>query len=69
MAQFESLNPDQVGLISQDEKGNIYQIALTKEQSGMLNFFVASLSKEKPLIRLPSEYDLIYKSELKNNLN
>lgn len=64
MAQFQQIEPNQVGLISQDENGVIYQIALTEEQSKILNLLVASMSsEEKPLIRLPKEYDLIHKSE------
>jgi len=58
MKSFESLQPNQVGLISQDENGIIYQIALTQEQSTMINAVVSMISKETPLIRLPKEYDL-----------
>jgi hypothetical protein len=58
MENFESLQPNQVGLISQDENGIIYQIALTQEQSTMINAVVSMMSKEIPLLRLPKEYDL-----------
>jgi hypothetical protein len=58
MPQFESLKPNQIGLISQDENGTIYQIALTEEQSQTINAIAAMMSKEKPLMRLPKEYDL-----------
>lgn len=62
--QFQSLKPNEIGLISQDETGNIYQIALTEEQSKVINMIVASMSsKEKPLVRLPKEYDLILKNK------
>lgn len=64
MKNFESLQPNQVGLISQDENGIIYQIALTQEQSIMINAVVAMWSAEKPLIRLPKEYDLQLKIDL-----
>lgn len=63
MPQFESLQPNQVGLISQDENGIIYQIALTEEQSRMLNAVAAMMSKENPLVRLPKQYDLKLASE------
>ena len=64
MPQFQSLEVNQVGLISQDDSGTIYQIALTEEQSRMINMIVASMSSpEKPLLRLPKEYDLILKTE------
>jgi len=58
MPTFESLEPNQVGLISQDENGEIYQIALTPEQSNTINAVVAMMSKESPLFRLPAEYNL-----------
>jgi hypothetical protein len=63
MPKFESLKPNQIGIISQDDNGIIYQIALTEEQSQMLNAVVAMLSKEKPLIRLPKEYNLILENK------
>lgn len=61
MAKFETLKENQIGLISQDKEGNIYQIALTEQQSQMINAVAAIMSKEKPLVRLPKEYDLTIK--------
>ncbi len=63
MSKFESLQPNQVGLISQDESGVIYQIALTEEQSTTINAIVAMMSQNSPLVRLPKEYDLILKTQ------
>jgi len=48
----ENLEPNQVGLISQAEDGTIFQIGLTSDQSKMLNIIVATMSKEKPLVRM-----------------
>lgn len=58
MPKFETLKADQLGLIAQDENGIIYQIALTEQQSQMINAVAAMMSEEKPLVRLPKEYDL-----------
>ena len=60
---FENIEPYKVSLVAQDENGNIFQLGLTEEQSSLLNAFVASMSKEKSLIRLPKEYDLILKEQ------
>lgn len=49
-----------IGLIQQAD-GSIVQLGLTQEQSDILQAFVGSLSKEKPLVQLPSEYDLFFK--------
>lgn len=63
MPKFETLKANQLGLIAQDEKGVIYQIALTEQQSQMINAVAAIMSKEQPLVRLPKEYDLKLASE------
>ncbi len=63
MPTFQTLQPNQIGLISQDENGVIYQIALTEEQSRMINAVVAMMSEQKPLLRLPKEYDLILQTK------
>ncbi len=51
-----------IGLIM--EKDNeIVQLGLTEDQSRLLHAFVASMSKEKELVQLPKEYNLILKSK------
>jgi hypothetical protein len=62
MANFTNLEIGKIGLIQQTEDGRIVQIGLTKTQSDLLQLFLSSLSKESPLIKMGSEYDL----ELKN---
>ena len=58
MAEFKNLETDKIGLIQQSESGEITQIGLTEEQSQMLQYFVASISQDSPLVRMPSEYNL-----------
>lgn len=41
-----------VGLIMQNEDGKVIQLGMNEEQSKLLNMFVASLSKDKPLYNL-----------------
>ena len=67
MAQFENVEVGTVALIKQLECGRIVQIALTTQQSSMLQFFLAKLSEENKLIQMPEEYDLVLKSSLNNN--
>ena len=67
MAQFENVEVGTVVLIKQLECGRIVQIALTTQQSSMLQFFLAKLSEESKLIQMPEEYDLVLKSSLINN--
>ena len=47
-----------VGLVQELPDGTIVQLGLTKEQSQLLQMFLATLSKEKPLVRLPKQYNL-----------
>lgn len=66
MAAFETAEPGTIALIQQTEEGRILQIALTVEQSRLLQLFLASMSsEERPLIQMPEEYDLVLKSSLK----
>lgn len=67
MAQFENVEVGTVALIKQLECGRIVQIALTTQQSSMLQFFLAKLSEENKLIQMPEQYDLVLKSSLINN--
>lgn len=60
----ENLPVGQIGLIQQQPDGRIVQIGLTPSQSTMLQAFLTSLSKEKPLLRMGKEYELVLASEL-----
>lgn len=64
MASFLELEVGKIGLIQQDDEGNIIQIGLSKEQSEILQLFLASLSKESKLIKMPEIYNLVFKSSL-----
>ena len=64
MAQFENAKAGTIALIQQQENGRILQIALTEQQSNMLQFFLASMSKGNPLVQMPEDYDLILKSQV-----
>lgn len=46
-------------VVTETEDGRIAQVGLTEEQSKMLQIFLSSLSKEKPLALLPKQYDLV----------
>ena len=48
------------GIIFENEEGIIKQIGLTQEQSQMLKIFMASMSKDSPLIALPKKFDLTF---------
>lgn len=50
-------------LIHQTKDGRITQIGLSPEQSDMLQIFLASISKDRSLIQMPSEYDLVLKNK------
>jgi hypothetical protein len=63
MSKFETLDVGKVALIQQTEDGRIVQIGLTKSQSELLQVFLASISKESPLIQMPKEYDLKLKTD------
>lgn len=66
MANFTQLEVGKIALIQQDDKGNIIQIGLLKEQSELLQLFLASISKESKLIKMPESYNLVLKSSLCN---
>ena len=61
MENFKELEVGALGLIQRDETGRISQIGLTEYQSKLLQLFLASMSQEQKLIRLPESYDLILK--------
>ena len=62
-SMFKELNEGKVGLIQKGENNTVVQIALTEEQSDMLQMFLSAISKEKPLVKLPSDYDLVFKNQ------
>lgn len=63
MPQFETIEPGTMAIITQTAEGRIVQIALTAEQSSVVQIFLASLSREKAFIQMPEEYDLVLKRE------
>lgn len=65
MANFERLNIGDIGLVQETEDGRIRQIGSTEAQSKQLQFYVALISKESPLVQMGEEYDLILKSDCK----
>lgn len=58
---IENAEIGKIGLIQQQSDGTIVQLGLSQEQSDMLQAVVESLSQIKPLVRLPSEYNLSLK--------
>lgn len=66
MINTETVTPGTIALIQQTEEGRILQIAITPQQSDLLQSFLAIVSKESPLVRMGEEYDLVLKSSLKN---
>lgn len=64
MAQFENVEIGTIALIKQQKDGRIVQIGITQAQSNMLQFFLATLSKETQLALMPEQYDLILKSQV-----
>lgn len=55
---------ERCGIIRQLQDGRIVQIGLTETQSIMLQLFLSQLSKEKPLLQLGEDWDLVLASEL-----
>lgn len=60
----ETVEVGTVALIQQTETGRIMQIAMTSDQSKMLQIFLATISQGNPLVQMGEEYDLILKSSL-----
>jgi len=48
----------QLSLIQVQDNGTINQIGLTRDQHELLQLFVASISKDRPLARMGPEYNL-----------
>lgn len=72
MGNFSPVEPGVIALIQQQEDGRIVQIAVTEEQSRILQLLFASMSRETPFVKMGEEYDLILKPkeycESKNSL-
>ena len=62
MVKIENAPIGKVGLIQETEDGRIIQLGLTQTQSECLQLFLASLSKESPLVNLGRDYELILKN-------
>lgn len=54
-----------ISLVSQDEKGNIFQLGMTSDQYAALQIFVANLTKEKPFTKMGEEHNLVLKTKVK----
>jgi hypothetical protein len=64
MAKFSELEVGAIALVQKHESGRIIQIGLTKEQSRLLQIFLATLSQESKLIQMPEDYDLVLKGAI-----
>jgi len=60
------LKVGKIALIQQTEDGRIVQIGLTHSQSDTLQDFLAMISSEKPLVKMPEAYELVLKSSVNN---
>lgn len=65
MSKFERLKIGAIGLVQETEYGRIRQIALTTDQSEMLQSMLAVISKGSPLVQMGEEYDLVLKRNIK----
>ena len=61
---INSTDKNHVGLIKQMPDGRIVQIGMTAEQQKMLQMLMGSMSQDQPMAVLPSEYDLVLRSEV-----
>lgn len=55
---------EHIGLIKRTHDGRIVQIGMTQEQQTMLKLSLAAISQDKPMVRMPEQYDLVLKSEV-----
>ena len=62
--EVQELPVGQIGLVQLSEDNVIRQIGLTEQQRHTLEIFLASLSKEKPLVLMGEEYDLVLKKDV-----
>jgi len=58
MVTLTQLKTGSIGLIQEQENGDICQIGLSPEQSEMLQGFLAIMSKQSKLVMMPKEYNL-----------
>ena len=63
MENFKRLELGKFGLVQETEDGRIVQIGLSVEQSEILQLFLATISKDNPLVVMGEDYELV----LKNN--
>lgn len=65
MAQLiNATDENHIGLIKQLPCGRIVQIGMTAEQQEILQMLLGSITQDQPMAILPSEYDLVLKSEV-----
>jgi len=62
--KVETVNVGTIALIQQTETGRILQVAITEEQSKLLQIFLASISQGNPLVQMGENHDLILKSNV-----
>lgn len=62
--EIGEITAGQIGLVQLSEDNVIRQIGLTEQQRRTLEIFLASLSKEKPLVLMGEEYDLVLKKDV-----
>lgn len=62
--KVETVDVGTIALIQQTETGRILQVALTTEQSKMLQIFLATISQGHPLVQMGEDHDLILKSNV-----
>ena len=62
--EIGEISVGQIGLVQLSEDNVIRQIGLTEQQRRTLEIFLASLSKEKPLVLMGEEYDLVLKKDV-----
>lgn len=54
-----------IGLIQELEDGRVVQIGLKHNQNKMLQMFLANLSKQSPLMKMPEAFDVVLRSDVK----
>ena len=62
--KVETVDVGTIALIQQTEKGRILQVAMTAEQSKMLQIFLSTISQGQPLVQMGEDHDLILKSNV-----
>lgn len=55
---------EHIGLIKRMPDGRIVQIGMTQEQQKVLRLSLAAISKDKPMVQMPEQYDLVLVSEV-----